>query len=377
MEILIAGDFVPYNRTKKFVENCRNDVIFGPLKDYFKKADLSILNLESPIVDGNALPIQKAGPNLKTCPTIIESLKYLNIDAVTLANNHFYDYGEKGVLDTLKYLKDNKIRYVGGGKNLKEASEILYVCIDDEKLAIINCCEHEYSIATDTKAGSNPLLPIRQYYKILEARNNADYVLIIVHGGIEGYQLPTPRMKELYEFFIDVGADAVVNHHQHCYSGYEIYNNRPIFYGLGNFSFDWHGKRNDIWNDGFLLKLKFSRNKIIRYGLIPYVQGNNDPGVILMDDKAKSIFNRNIETLNKIITNDSDLANEYQKYLHRTRKSQKTFLNPYPNKFLKTLFIKGILPSFMSSKSLRTLQNKVMCESHQERLLDFLNNRLK
>ena len=40
-----------------------------------------------------------------------------------------------------------------------------------------------------------------------------------------------------------VGADAVVNHHQHCYSGYEVYKDKPVFYGLGNLLFDHASKR--------------------------------------------------------------------------------------------------------------------------------------
>jgi poly-gamma-glutamate synthesis protein (capsule biosynthesis protein) len=46
-------------------------------------------------------------------------------------------------------------------------------------------------------------------------------------------------MVETYRFFIEAGADAVVNHHQHCICGYEVYKGKPIFYGLGNFCFDW------------------------------------------------------------------------------------------------------------------------------------------
>ena len=49
-----------------------------------------------------------------------------------------------------------------------------------------------------------------------EAKKKADFVLVIVHGGSEHFQLPTPRMQATYRFFVDAGADAVVNHHQHC-----------------------------------------------------------------------------------------------------------------------------------------------------------------
>ena len=141
---------------------------------------------------------------------------------------------------------------------------ILYKEIGDKKLAVINCCEHEFSIATETTAGSNPLNPISQYYAIKEAKEKADYVLVIVHGGHEHYQLPSTRMQETYRFFIDVGADAVVNHHQHCYSGYEYYNGKPIMYGLGNFCFDEGLKKTKQWHEGYIVEISFTEffNKI-------------------------------------------------------------------------------------------------------------------
>ena len=73
--------------------------------------------------------------------------------------------------------------------------------------------------------------PISIYYDLLEARKNADIIICITHGGHEGYNLPSPRMQSLYRFSIDCGADVVVNHHQHCYSGYEQYHNGYIFFG--------------------------------------------------------------------------------------------------------------------------------------------------
>lgn len=77
---------------------------------------------------------------------------------------------------------------VGAGKNLKEASKVFYKQIGDQLLAVINCCEHEFSIATEHEAGANPLNLIQQYYQIKEAREKADNVLVIVHGGHEHFQ---------------------------------------------------------------------------------------------------------------------------------------------------------------------------------------------
>lgn len=101
----------------------------------------------------------------------------------------------------------------------------------------------------------------------------------LYHGGKEHYQLPTPRMQKDYRFFVDAGADVVINHHQHCYSGYEQYNDKYIFYGLGNFCFE-STLRNSIWNEGYMLKLKFE--DIISFELIPYVQCDDKAGVFIM-----------------------------------------------------------------------------------------------
>ena len=208
------------------------------------------------LVAGDFCPIKRVSPNLSSSPKGIEAIKYAGFDIATLANNHILDFGDQGLMDTVNLCSQYNIDTVGVGKNLEDASKILYKRKDGETLAIINCCEHEFSIAGDDTAGANPLDPIQQYYKIKEAKQSADYVLVIVHGGHEMYQLPSLRMVDTYRFFIEGGADAVINHHQHCFSGYEFYKGKPIVYGLGNFCFD-SSYRNSIWNEGYLAAIDF------------------------------------------------------------------------------------------------------------------------
>lgn len=111
---------------------------------------------------------------------------------------------------------------------------------------------------------------VHQYFAIKEAREKADSVVVIMHGGHETYQLPTPQMQQTYRFFVDIGADAVVNHHQHCYSGYEVYKNKPIFYGLGNFCFEPLGNVRPTWYEGYMVNLHFNADVEIKFDLIPY-----------------------------------------------------------------------------------------------------------
>ena len=251
MKVFIAGDYYPNERVADVFKRGDYASVFSDLKPIVENTDYSIVNLECPVIERSAYPIEKLGPSLRCSISGIQALKYLGVNCVTLANNHFLDYGEDGVKDSIKTLDSFSVEHVGGGMDLVAASKTLYKAFNGRKLAIINCCEHEFSIATSTSAGCNPLNPIRQYYSIQEAKHKADKVLVIVHGGHEHFQLPSPRMVEMYRFFIDAGADAVVNHHQHCFSGYELWNGRPIFYGLGNFCFDNHSKRSGSWTEGY------------------------------------------------------------------------------------------------------------------------------
>src|SRR5690606_20141744 len=115
--------------------------------------------------------------------SIREVLKILKVDLVTLGNNHILDYGEQGVVDTLNFCKKNNIKTIGAGMNLKEASEVFYLNTAEGKVAIVNFAENEWTSATTTSAGSNPMDFIDNTKQISMAKNNADFVIVIVHGG--------------------------------------------------------------------------------------------------------------------------------------------------------------------------------------------------
>lgn len=373
MKVLIAGDFCPNHRVSKLVDSGSYGEIFSEVKSVAESADISIVNFETCLNEHEAKPIEKQGPNLCTTGKAVDAVKYIGFKAVTLANNHFYDYGDQGVGDTIAALDKAGINHVGGGKNLAEAEKVLYVTSGNETIAIVNCCEHEFSIASDTSGGANPLNPIRQYYAIKEARTKADYVIVIVHGGIEHFQLPSLRMKETYRFFIDAGADAVINHHQHCFSGYEIYNGKPICYGLGNFCFDWPEKRGDVWYEGFMASLNLSKDKTI-LALIPYSQCMDSPSVKLLNERESERFNERVQELNSIIGDDNRLEKELDVFYRKGSNHYRVLFEPYKDKYTRALCKRGLLPSFIDKDKRIGLLNYLICESHLERLIASLKS---
>lgn len=371
MRIIVAGDFCPQNRVAENFEKRDFLAVFGETKDVLSQADYCIVNFECPVCKGGESPLEKQGPNLCCTDKGVEAIKWAGFDCVTLANNHFRDFGDEGVKHTIEACQATGIDTVGGGMNLQEASAILYKQIEGKTLAIINCCEHEFSIATESKGGACPLNPIKQYYSIKQAKGSADYVLVIVHGGHEHWQLPSPRMKETYRFFLDAGADAVVNHHQHCFSGFEIYNDKPIFYGLGNFCFDRKGNWGQRWHEGLLLMLTFEEDKV-GYEIFPYQQCLERPSINFLEKEA---FDIPIIELNRILRDEKRLVQETEKYYASSVDKMSTIFEPLDNSFYLAGKRRGWLPSFISKKRKLLAENLICCESHRDKMMYYLEHK--
>ncbi len=377
INILIAGDFVPSNRVYKLIEKGDFVDAFSQVRVLTSEVDYSIVNLEAPIVlDDVILPKLKSGPNLKASIKTIDALKYVGFNCVTLANNHLCDYGDEGVRNTISSCVKNNIDYVGAGENIEEAKKILYKKIKNKTIAFVNFCEEEFSIATEYMPGACPLNIVNNTYQIQEAKRKADYVIVIVHGGVEMYRYPTPRMQETYRFFVDMGADVVINHHQHCYSGFERYKEKLIFYGIGNFCFD-KGEDNVLWNEGYIVKLSFVKgNNNIEFNILPYVQGAVDfAGVRLMNVAETAKFQSDIDKINEVI-NSELLEFQFEEYLNKVHWGRILNLEPIYNKYVRFLQSKNILPHLLRKKAYLDWYNRLNCETHREVLLNILYKKI-
>lgn len=378
-KILIAGDLCLQDRTAladldaliQTHESCMPII---------KAADYAVVNLECAVVTSDKpKSIKKAGPALKCTDKVVDFAKALGFKACTLANNHFADYGNEGVKETLEVLNARELDYVGAGMNAEDAKRILYKKINGATFAFINACEHEFTVATEKKAGCNALNPIGLSYDIKEAKTKADYVIVIIHGGHEEYQLPSPRMQETYRFFVDMGADVVVNHHQHCYSGYELYKGKPIIYGLGNFSFDENGLRRSAWNEGYMVMLTF--DKTISFDLIPYVQNDEQMGNHLMDGKREVEFEKHIEQFNAVIADPKHLQLAWVKMVEQHREEYMSPLKPYQysrlvwlakHHLLPKKLVAKLLPEYMTENRIAFLKSYFQCESHRDIMNELL-----
>ncbi|WP_445715178.1 CapA family protein [Flavobacterium sp.] len=372
INIGFTGDFCPWLRIEEEFNSGNISKVFETVTPFFMSNDLNVLDLECPMTISKS-KIIKTGPHIKSDPNTVVILNHLNCKLVATANNHFKDYGWEGMKETYDSLRNHNINWVGSGENFEEASKVFYWEKNDIKFAFINIAENEWTTTTDENPGCNPLDLVNVFNAIQEAKNKVDFVIVIVHGGHEHYELPSPRMKKWYRFFVDSGASAVIGHHTHIISGFEIYKEAPIFYSLGNFCFDWEGLRNLPWNKGMIIRLGFEKGKTITLEREFISQLDNTPEVLLLKGEEKLQIEKSVSELNSIILDDVLLEKKFIKYTDSWKPMMNTWLQPYKGKYLPSLYKKGLLPNIISKNKKLLYTNLIRCESHRDILLNTIN----
>lgn len=239
------------------------DSFFDPARELLTSADAVIGHVEVPHSD-TLTQVSTDVPAPPAHPEALDALPKAGFSIVTLAGNHVYDAGDRGLTDTVQHARERGLVTAGAGTSLGEARAPATVDIGGTSVAVLsyNCVGPRESWATSAKPGcayiqilthyeldhASPGGPPRTYTfaepqhlewladDIRAAREHSDLVLVALHKGI-GH---TPAALAMYEgpvarAAIDAGADAVVGHHAHILRGVEIHRGRPIFHGLGNF----------------------------------------------------------------------------------------------------------------------------------------------
>ncbi len=219
---------------------------FRKIADFLSQADITVVNLESPLVHG-CKPTDQ-GMIFCADPQNVQGLVFAGVDYASLANNHINNYGEKGLNDTVSILTQNGITPLGLGKPE-------YTTIKDKKLAFLSFSDLPY--ISDT-------VMVNQ---ISQATSSADLVIVTFHWGNEYQSQPSGRQVYLGHLAVDSGADLVVGHHPHWVQTEEIYRGKPIFYSLGNLVFD------QMWSEntrlGEILKVTYTNGILIKKELFP------------------------------------------------------------------------------------------------------------
>ncbi|MFW6224995.1 MAG: CapA family protein [Bacteroidota bacterium] len=216
-----------------------------------KKTGLKIINLETAITNHH-IPFAGKGIHYRMHPKNIKILTTAGINVCSLANNHILDWGKEGLIETIKTLKQHNIAYTGAEKNAQQATEPVSLEIDNTRIAILGVGAISSGIpesweATSKKTGVNLItkLNTNSIYEIekqLQAHDSQDIIILSIHwGGNWGYDIPDQHQQFAHRLIDSVGADIVYGHSSHHPKGIEVYKDRPIIYGAGDFINDYEG----------------------------------------------------------------------------------------------------------------------------------------
>lgn len=254
--VLVTGDLV--------LEREDSSPLFSRIAPLLSEADVSVGQLEVPHTAGDAVMTADV-PATPAPPEALDGVASAGFDVLTLAGNHIFDCGPRGIEDSKRHCADRGILTVGAGRNLTEAWEPAELKRNGRRLAIfsVNCVGPRETWAGPTKPGcayieiithyeprgANPGGPPRVHtfaeptslanFRATVARHvGADVdVIVALHKGL----VHEPVNIASYEYqvahtAIEAGASAVIAHHAHILKGIEVYLGRPIFHGLGNFA---------------------------------------------------------------------------------------------------------------------------------------------
>ncbi len=241
---------------------------FTALEGALGDADLSFANMETVLSEA---PVPK-GVSEKPGVPIIRGPKRAaalaakaGIDVVSVANNHAFDLGAAGLMDTLAECERAGLVAIGGGATTEAAQRAHIVTVKGLKVGMLALAEKSNHPANG-KAVLNKLENAETLVRAL--RPQVDVLLISIHWGVQ-YQLkPTKKQIALAHTLIDAGADALIGHHPHVLQTIEAYKGHPIFYSLGNFVF---GTQPEPRRFSAIVELELEARAVRRVTVLPVV----------------------------------------------------------------------------------------------------------
>ena len=247
MKTFFAGDVCSTKTTESLYAAKDTATLFGNVATLLEGCDLACVNLECAITESeNAIP--KFGPNLKAPAGTADVLKELGVTLCGISNNHVFDFGIEGAVDTMKELDRVGIPYTGFGNNYEDSRKNYTFEKDGERICVIAVCEHEYSYAIEDRMGARPFDVFDTMEDIENAKKTHDRVIVLYHGAKEMCRYPSPRLIKVCHAMAKHGADLVIGQHSHCIGAYEQFEGCHIFYGQGNFQFVRKDSTSELWN---------------------------------------------------------------------------------------------------------------------------------
>lgn len=246
-----------------------SDYIWGDaLAEWTRRSPAArIVNLETSITRCDTYDRAKS-IHYRMHPANVGCLSAARLDVCTLANNHVLDYGRDGLVETLQTLQQAGVKVAGAGRTRDEATRPTVCALPGGQHLFVGACAHassgvpvEWAARGDTPGLS--LLPdlsaataAAMAATVAGPKLPADIAVLSIHWGDNwGYDVP-PQHVEFAHRLVERGIDIVFGHSSHHVRPIEIYRDRLIVYGCGDFIGDYEGiKGYEQYRDDLMLML--------------------------------------------------------------------------------------------------------------------------
>jgi poly-gamma-glutamate synthesis protein (capsule biosynthesis protein) len=297
------------------------DYVWGDALEALRETapDARIVNLETAVTRSDDYWRGK-GINYRMHPHNLACLSAANIDCCALANNHVLDWGYAGLSETLASLRQAGIKTSGAGQDLAEAMNAATLDIGGQRRVIVLSFGSPTSgippawSATDDSAGVWLLNDFSKQTvagiarQARSVKRAGDVLVASIHwGGNWGYHIPREQRRFAHALIDEAGVDLVHGHSSHHPKGIEVYRDRLILYGCGDFLNDYEGIRNhenfrgDLTlmylpkldpRDGRLLSLHLQPMQIRRFSLHYASQRDTQWLAHVLDSEGKKLGTR-------------------------------------------------------------------------------------
>lgn len=252
-----------------------------------QSVDVLVANNEFPYTN-RGTPTEGKTYTFRADTDTVSYLKDMGVDVAVLANNHIYDFGEVGLLDTLDTLSNAGIPGIGAGRNLDEASAPLYFIVNDMKIAVVAATQIERLDNPDTRGATDSSAgvfrcwnPEKLYEVVSKAKENSDFVIVYIHWGTENQAEPDWAQLDQAPKLAEAGADLIIGDHAHCLQGITYFDDTPVIYSLGNFWF------NSKTLDTCMVQVTIGRDGLESFQFVPAIQSDCRVDLAYGEDRSR------------------------------------------------------------------------------------------
>lgn len=232
VRVFAVGDIALSGRVKRTIREQGGGVLLSEIAPLLLSGDIVFGNLECCLVDETDKNSLFSGTS-----SDIAVLSDAGFTLLHVANNHVYDQGPRGFINTLQTLRDAAIVPLGALYDEDPSHRLTEINIGNRRFGWLGCgrtlSQQSEEWPRFWEFNEQSLLSAVQ-----DARGKVDLLIVSIHLGLMYLDYPHPQHKEMAHGLVAAGADLVLMHHAHVLQGVQSLDDRIICFNLGNFLFD-------------------------------------------------------------------------------------------------------------------------------------------